>query len=59
MTGFPFDHLTLAEVAECERLAKLDQKGQLWDNGYGPLNRMLSKRHPPIYDRPTPGPRVA
>lgn len=47
--AFPFDHLTLAEVAECERLLREDWAGRLHDGGYRPLHRMLRLRHPPLY----------
>ncbi len=58
----PFPHLTLGEVLECERLSRLDWDGKLRGRSYGPLHRMLAKRHPPIYDpppSPPPLPRVA
>jgi hypothetical protein len=53
----PFDHLTLAAVAECERLLRLDWRGDLHNKGYGPLKRLLAKRHPPLYD-PLPPPSL-
>lgn len=57
--ALPFDHLTLAEVAECERLLRLDQGGKLYGSQYGMLHRMLAKRHPPLYDRHPEPPRAA
>jgi hypothetical protein len=71
MSAFPqreggfarFDHLTLAEVAECERLLALDWAGKLraaWSRRT--LHRLLAKRHRPLYDEPPntgPGARAA
>ncbi len=48
---FPFDHLTLAEVAECERLVTLDRAGRLYGKAYLPLHRLLARRRLPLYDR--------
>lgn len=60
MSGFPFGHLTLAEVAECERLAK-ELVGRLphGNPNHIRLSNLLSRRCAPIYDRPPPGPRAA
>lgn len=61
MSGFPFDHLTLAEVAECERLAKAvtGRYPTAAPRDHVRLSNLLSKRHAPIYDRPPPGPSAA
>ena len=57
----PFDHLTLAEVLECQRLSRLDWRGKLRGRSYGPLHRLLAKRHPPLYDQMPlpPAPKIA
>ena len=47
---FPFDHLSLAEVAECDRLLLLDRAGKLYGKAYGRLHALLARRHPPLYD---------
>lgn len=53
--GLPFDHLSLAEVAECERLLALDWAGRpLGWGGRKMLDRALRRRHPPLYDPPAP-----
>ena len=58
-TPFPFDHLTLAEVAECERLrdeivGKYPGASKL--KGHR-LAELLRKRHRPLYG--DDGPRAA
>jgi hypothetical protein len=59
MSAFPFDHLTLAEVAECERLAACDNR-RLSPVDKARLRDLLAKRHRPLYSarRPEP-PRAA
>lgn len=59
MSGLPFDHLTLAEVAHCQRLSAEDWADRLPDIWYGELHRLLKRRHPPIYDPKPPGPLAA
>ncbi len=52
-TPLPFDHLSLAEVAECDSLLALDGTGKLWGGwSYARLHRVLRKRHQPLYDAP-------
>jgi len=53
-TPFPFDHLTLAEVAECERIAARERRG--WQDSER-LRELLRKRHRPLYN--DDGPRAA
>jgi hypothetical protein len=53
----PFDHLTLLDIFVCEQMLRLEWRGKLRGRAYGPLHRMLAKRHPPIYD-PLPPPSL-
>ena len=57
---FPFDHLTLAEVAECERLQRELVGKYPGGSSQGKERRLaelLRKRHRPLYD--DEGPRAA
>lgn len=52
MSAFPFDHLTLAEVAECERLAATIANRRATDVSWRDhvwLAELLARRHQPQY----------
>ena len=53
MTPFPFDHLTLKEVAEVEELtAYVRRHGSLPYGKRARFRELMEKRRPPSYDRP-------
>lgn len=58
MSRFPFDHLTWAEVTECEALTVEHRAGRLRNNFVlaGRFRDLLRKRHQPLYDRDPPEP---
>jgi hypothetical protein len=60
MSALPFDHLTLAEVVECERLVAAHRARILDGFSMARLRDLLAKRHRPLYSarRPEP-PRAA
>lgn len=50
--SFPFDHLTIGQIDECERLRKLAIREPLSAQLTARLRYVERKRHPPIYEAP-------
>lgn len=50
---FPFDHLTLAEVAELERITfNREPSGTLPKGSLARFRYLAARRRPPLYDPP-------
>lgn len=59
MARFPFDHLTLAEVAEFEAIVRRRfPSGRLYDGDSDRYAYLAERRHRPIYP-PAPPPSAA